>query len=207
MARLTQTLEGIARCPHCGIANPQLVMRWHSQQHTPHAIGPGNMWAAYSCTRCGGVVTAKGANNDGTSNAEIIAVFPAAKEAHADIPEPARKFLQQAYETLHAPDAAAVMAGSAVDGMLKALGYKDGNLYGRIDQAVKDQKLTAGMGDWAHEVRLGSNRPRHSDESEPHVSPEQAAQSVEFAEALGYFLFVLTKRIESGLAAAKTSKQ
>jgi len=99
------------------------------------------------------------------------------------------------------------MAGSAVDGMLKALGYKDGNLYGRIDQAVKDQQLTAGMGDWAHEVRLGSNRPRHSDENEPHVSPQQAAQSVEFAEALGYFLFVLTKRVESGLAAAKQSGQ
>jgi hypothetical protein len=207
MARLTQTLEGIARCPHCGIANPQLVLRWHSQDHTPHAIGPGNMWAAYCCTRCGGVVTAKGANNDGSNNAEIIAVFPAAKEAHADIPEPARTFLQQAYETLHAPDAAAVMAGSAVDAMLKALGYKKGSLYDRIDEAVKDQKLTSSMGDWAHEVRLGSNRPRHSDENEPHVLPEQAAQSVEFAEALGYFLFVLTKRVESGLAAAKQAKQ
>src|ERR1700736_2603886 len=44
---------------------------------------------------------------------------------------------KQAYETLHAPDAAAVMAGSAVDGMLKALGYTEGSLYSRIDKAVE----------------------------------------------------------------------
>jgi hypothetical protein len=51
------------------------------------------------------------------------------------------------------------------------------------------------MGEWAHEVRLGSNRPRHADENSPHVSDEEAKQSVEFAEALANFLFVLTARI------------
>jgi hypothetical protein len=202
MSRIGATLDANS-CPHCGVSSPNLVQRWHSQQFTPHTAGPGNIWALYSCNRCGGAVIAKGADNESTSNANIMATFPARKEAHADIPEPARTFLQQAYETIHAPDAAAVMAGSAVDGMLKKLGYVNGSLYARIDQAVSDQKLTSGMGDWAHEVRLGSNRPRHSDENNPHVSRDQASQSVEFAEALGYFLFVLTKRIESGLAAAK----
>ena len=59
------------------------------------------------------------------------------------------------------------------------------------------------MGAWAHEVRLVSNDPRHADEDQPHVSPEEAKQSVEFAEALGNFLFVLTKRIERGTKAAR----
>jgi hypothetical protein len=86
-------------------------------------------------------------------------MYPSAKLAHEDIPPIARTFLQQGFETLHAPDAAAVMAGSAVDAMLKHHGYKDGSLYKRIDEALADNLLTKGMADWAHEVRLGSNRP------------------------------------------------
>jgi hypothetical protein len=98
------------------------------------------------------------------------------------------------------------MAGSAVDAMLKVKGLKEGTLYSRIDQALAANLLTKGMADWAHSVRLGSNRPRHSDENRPHVSREEAAQSVDFAEALGNFLFVLTARIESGIEAAKTTQ-
>ena len=63
--------------------------------------------------------------------------------------------------------------------------------------------ITKAMGDWAHEVRLGSNRPRHADHEMPHVSPAEAKQSVRFAEALGYFLFVLTAQIKRGTEAAK----
>jgi hypothetical protein len=96
-----------------------------------------------------------------------------------------------------------MVAGSAVDAMLKELGYVEGSLYTRIDKAVDEHKLTQGMGDWAHEVRLGSNRPRHADKDRPHASPKEAEQSVEFAEALGYFLFVLNKRVERGTEAAK----
>lgn len=131
-----------------------------------------------------------------------FAVFPEPKQAHEDIPETARTFLQQAYDTLHAPDAAAVMAGSAVDAMLKSLNYTDGSLYTRIDKAFDDRILTQGMADWAHSVRLGSNRPRHSDENEPHVSPAEARRSVDFAEALGNFLFVLTAQIKRGMETA-----
>ena len=95
------------------------------------------------------------------------------------------------------------MAGSAVDAMLKEKKYEKGSLYERIDQAVADHVLTEAMGDWAHEVRLGSNRPRHADKDNPHVSSDEAAQSVEFAEALGNFLFVLTAKIERGIEFAK----
>ena len=114
----------------------------------------------------------------------------------------AGKFLQQAIDTLHAPDAAAVMAGSAVDAMLKTKGLIEGSLYSRIDLARDQGILTQGMADWAHEVRLGSNRPRHADENHPHVTPDEAKQSVDFAEVLGNFLFVLTAKIERGIAAA-----
>jgi hypothetical protein len=136
----------------------------------------------------------------------VASIYPNAKTAHEDIPDIARRFLQQAYETLNAPDAAAVMAGSAVDAMLKEKKYEKGSLYERIDKALNDNVLTQGMADWAHEVRLGSNRPRHSDSERPHVTVDEAQQSVEFAEALGNFLFVLTAKINRGIAAAKAAE-
>lgn len=198
---LGKILKGVARCPHCAIANPSLEAVWVSSGTTPRSDGlEGEYWGAYRCTTCGGISTVKGSLN-GTEFV-ISRIFPSTKVAHEDLPEPARSFLQQAFETLHAPDAAAVMAGSAVDGFLKAKGYEKGSLYERIDLALGDNVLTKGMADWAHSVRLGSNRPRHSDKEKPHVSPEEAGQAVEFAEALGQFLFVLTARIDRGIAAA-----
>jgi hypothetical protein len=165
------------------------------------------MWATFRRTTCGGVVLAKGAPNAQVSNALVVEVLPSTKPAHEDLPDQAKRFLQQAFETLNAPDAAAVMAGSAVDAMLKELGYKDGSVYDRIKKAVENHILTEGMGTWAREVRLGANRPCHADAEHPHVSIEEAKQSVEFAEALGYFLFVLTKRVERGMAAAKAASK
>lgn len=197
-------LLGIGRCPHCSIASPSLNGVWRSQGPTTRTDGgPKQIWGTYLCASCGSAVTCR-ADWDGRAGGVVkfTGIFPDAKFAHLDIPDPARTFLQQAYETLHAPDAAAVMAGSAVDSMLKHHGLVDGSLYKRIDEALEKNMLTKGMADWAHEVRLGSNRPRHADAEKPHVSPEEARQSVEFAEALGNFLFVLTARISRGLEAA-----
>lgn len=206
MSRLGSQLDGINRCPHCSVASPVLELLWRSKHRVPRATpGPTYGWAVYRCTSCGEVVLARGLPDDVTEVSFVTKVFPEPKSAHADIPMPARAFLQQAYDTLHAPDAAAVMAGSAVDAMLKALGYVDGTLYARIDKAVEDHKLTKEMGDWAHWVRLGSNRPRHADAEKPHVSTQEAEQSVEFAEALANFLFVLSSRIQRGTEAAKAA--
>lgn len=98
------------------------------------------------------------------------------------------------------------MAGSAVDAMLKNKGFETGSLYARIDQATVDGVLTRGMAEWAHSVRLGSNRPRHADEANPHVTPAEAQRSVDFAEALGNFLFVLTAQIEEAVSEAGGSE-
>ncbi|RVU19124.1 DUF4145 domain-containing protein [Methylobacterium oryzihabitans] len=201
------TLAGslqLPRCPHCQIANP-LLNRFWQPSFTNRSDGQNqDIWAAFSCSSCGSVVTARCYPEYG-QDPVIVSIYPDARYAHADIPPIARKFLQQAYETIYAPDAAAVMAGSAVDAMLKELNYTEGSVYKRIEQAVKDHVLTEDMGEWAHSVRLGSNRPRHVDAENPHVSPEEAKRSVNFAEALGQFLFVLKAQIARGLAEAQAS--
>ncbi|WP_390889246.1 DUF4145 domain-containing protein [Rhizobium laguerreae] len=197
-------LNRVPRCPHCGVASPHLFRVWASSGGTVRNDGgQTSNWAAYCCTACGAISTVSGRWNG--KQFDVTGIFPAPKTAHEDLPDRVRTYLQQAYQTLSAPDAAAMVAGSAVDAMLKEVGYPDGSLYSRIDKAVADAVLTKGMGGWAHAVRLGSNRPRHADADEPHVAPAQAAQSVEFAEALGNFLFVLTKKIERGIEAATPS--
>ena len=159
----------------------------------------GRIWAGYQCTTCGDVVSAKGKFAQPAQNAVIDEIYPGMRSVNIAVPDRAHRYLEQAYESLHTPDAAAVMAGSAVDAMLKDKGDKKGTLNERIDQAVANHLLTTEMGEWAHEGRLGSNRPRHADDENPHVTPEEAAQSVEFADALAEFLFVLPARIEKGL--------
>ncbi len=100
-----------------------------------------------------------------------------------------------------------MLAGSAIDAMLKEKGYLSGSLYERINSAVADHILTPSMSDWAHAVRLESNRPRHADLEEPHASRELAEQTIKFAEALGEFLFALPARIERGKMASEQAVQ
>lgn len=194
----------ISRCPHCSVASPNLLATWRSNQPLPRsASGSGSVWAVYYCTSCGGAILAKGQTGVTNADAVIVAIYPTSSSVDEAIPDSARRYLTQALETLHAPDAAAVMAGSAVDAMLKQLNYDKGSLYERIDKAVADNVITKAMGEWAHWVRLGSNRPRHADKDKPHVTEDEARQSVEFAAALGYFLFVLTSRVTEGIAKAE----
>lgn len=196
-------LLGLPRCPFCGVAKPMLHRIWRSEAPLKASDGSeGRLWAGYCCTACSQVVTARGKLGQYKADAEIDAIYPDLPIVDAALPESAQKFLQQAYETLHAPDAATVMAPSAVDAMLKAREYSEGSLYRRIEKAVEDHVLTADMGEWAHHVRLESNRPRHADEKRPHVDAEEAKQTVQFAKALGEFLFVLPARVARGIAAA-----
>lgn len=207
-ARMTDALIDLGRCPHCSIAAPQVECVWSSEGPTVRLDGgTPKYWGTFICRSCGGAILAN-ARFHGSSGSKTVIdkIIPAAKAAHEALPDMARTFLQQAYETLHAPDAATVMAASAVDAMLKAKGYEEGNLYTRIDRAVADNVLTQGMATWAHSVRLEANSVRHADLTRPHASPGEARQTVEFAEALGNFLFVLTARIERGIAAANAAE-
>lgn len=95
-----------------------------------------------------------------------------------------------------------MLAGSAIDAMLKITGLEDGSVYHRIEEAVKRHILTESMRDWAHAVRLESNKPRHADLSEPHATRDLAEQTIEFAEALAEYLFALPARIERGKIAS-----
>lgn len=195
------TLRGLPRCPQCGVATPEMQFHWRSDCICPPGMSYGYNWCVYRCTTCNKLVMVQSKlGNQQTS--EVDRVYPDVPTAAEELPLPVRKFLMQAMESLHAPDGAVMLAGAAVDAMLKDKGLCDGSVYSRIDQAVQLQILTTDMAAWAHSVRLESNRPRHADRDAPHVSQAEAAQAVEFAKTLGHVLFVLPKRVEAGRKAA-----
>ena len=209
---MTQALGWLQRCGFCGRAHPTLSRVYFSGANgESRADGePKSKWAAYSCSTCGSLTVAEGVPGQyigSVAEPRIWRLYPQPRAAHSLLPPAARTYLQQAIESLHAPDGAAVLAGSAVDAMLKNLGYEKGSLYDRIDKALEDRVLTQGMADWAHSVRLGSNRPRHADKDSPHVSAADAKRSVDFAEALGNFLFVLSAQIAEAVEQVSTSSE
>lgn len=186
------------RCPHCGIAQP-LLQQAGQGLVTPQA--PRRWWAMYICTTCGGVLLA--ASNIGETG-RVCEYYPSTEILDPNIPVRARDFLKQAQESIAQPSGAVMLCASAVDAMLKGKGLKEGSLYTRINQAATDHLITDGMKQWAHQVRLDANGPRHSDEDVPMPTMEDAKRSVAFTVALAEFLFVLPAKVTRGIKDTKT---
>jgi hypothetical protein len=210
-----RNLEDVERCPQCGIAKPLLEYKSHfsGKQASGTVV---KVWFSYRCSSCGDLVGALGLvhssklhNFDpfGSSSTTAIWTIPPCASIDDDIPETPRRYLLQALNSINSPDGAIMLAGSAIDAMLKIKGYSDGSVFSRINQAVSDNVLTKGMSEWAHAVRLESNKPRHADLDDPHATSEMAKQTVAFAQALGEFLFALPARIERGKAASDKAAQ
>ena len=177
------------RCPRCGIAKPMIVRHWVAQ------FG-GRCWCVYVCAVCQQGMLVSGL----AVNLPVTECLPSVLTFSEHIPEQARDCLKQAAETLAQPIASLVVSAAAVDAMLKAKGLKEGTLYARIDKAAKDHLITDGMAQWAHQVRLDANAQRHADESAPKPTQADAQRSLDFAVALGEFLFVLPARVTKGIS-------
>lgn len=202
--RLGNLLLGVTNCPHCGVNSPLLTCVWASDRPTPRGDErPEARWAAFACSSCGHLVTAKGCPGENVSNPEVVAIFPKVWEVDDVVPERIANYLDQAYRTLASPDASVVMSASAIDAMLKDNNLENGSLYARIDEAVIEGILTQKMADWAHRVRLDSNNPRHADAQTPHMTDDDATRAFDFAKALTEYLYVLPSRMPPQPAAAQ----
>ena len=190
----------LSRCPHCRVDKPNLIQKYHFITAAHDGTNPRN-WGIYQCQRCGGIVTAYARQH----SVWVSEVFPGEISIDDSIPIKAKTFLDQAINSIHAPSGAVMLAASSVDSMLKEKGYKQGKLYGRINNALKDHLITKEMSDWAHEVRLDANDERHADEEAELPNENDAKKVIDFALALAEFLFILPSKIERGIEDAKTS--
>lgn len=196
---LSERLD-LERCPHCMVHLPTLIPMHGVAITKDHRGGNERYWLTYRCAACGGAVVAGAATGTGDMDRHVATeIYPEPEAVHEDIPDPARNYLTQAKESLHAPDGAGMLAASAVDAMLKAKDYKKGWINDRINKAVQDHLITDDMGKWAHQVRIDANDPRHADEDRPHLEREDAERCVDFAEALAEIMFVLPARVDKGM--------
>ena len=164
-------------------------------QSSDHASNNKQYWATYRCNTCGAIVLAVSPEN---SSFDVKNVWPEVDVVNEAIPVRARDFLSQAIASLHAPAGAVMLTASAVDSMLKEKNLKSGSLNSRINEAAKSNLITNEMAAWAHEIRLDANDQRHADEQAPMPNAADAEKVIEFARALGQFLFVLPARVERG---------
>ena len=188
-------LDGVQRCPHCGVASPNLSLI--------HAVRlKRRSWSMYFCESCHSGVMVESGEHDHNSVPDFVErVYPPIRSASDDLPEKPRRYLSQALSSLHNPDGAVMLLGATMDAILKDKGYSTGSVYARIDEAKAANLLTEDMAEWAHAVRLGSNRPRHADADDGHVTSTEAEQALEYVQTLVQLLYVLPKRIATGRSA------
>jgi hypothetical protein len=196
--QLTPRLN-LARCPHCNIANPNIVYITGFESQ-PMNNGYIRIWKAYVCQSCGGAMI--GSIRKGSTD-DALEFFPSSRIVEECIPDRARTFLNQSLETLQSPAGSIMLSASSIDAMLKDKGYKDGNLYKRIEEAAKKHLITEGMSEWAHQIRLEANDQRHADESAILPTQEDAKRIVDFALALAEFLYVLPNKVIKGIENTK----
>jgi len=186
---------GLDRCPHCSVAQPRIDRTWTIETKN-HKGGSARTWATYVCGTCGGVFLAVSPSKP--EGSDIAHIWPSPQTVAEELPARAKEYLSQAVSSINAPVGAVITAASAVDAMLKSKGFKDGSLNSRIDAAAKAHLITDEMAAWAHEIRLEANDQRHAEEDAPLPTQEDAVKVIEFAKALGQFLFVLPARVERG---------
>jgi hypothetical protein len=190
---MKETFLELEFCPHCNINMP-LLQKLTDYDTNSSKSDNLRFWTVYLCKRCGGLITASWSSKNGHRT-----VYPKPVSIDVAIPDRARAYLQEAVNSKHSPSACIMVTASSVDSMLKEKGYLDGTLYIRINKAVEDHLITSEMGKWAHHVRLDSNKERHAEHESELPTIEDARKSIDFAIALGEFLFVLPSRVSEGL--------
>ena len=83
--------------------------------------------------------------------------------------------------------------------MLKHEEYTSGSLHERIEKAAEDNLITAGMAEWAHDVRLDANDERHANDSADMPTEDDANRAIEFVSAFAEYLFVLPAKVRRGM--------
>ena len=205
----------LPRCPHCGRADPLLVRVWNNDgKPLPRADGgKAWYWSAFACRSCSGVVTVRGKQTEAKNFSGVgvhglvpDAMFPEAMHVDDTVPSEAARYMKQALETQHAPDACVLMCAASIDAMLKDKGLKTGSLFARLEEALTQQLIPKALSDWSHWGRLDANGSRHADEAASPLSDEDAERSIGFARAMAEYLYVLPAKMPAKRASEAGTK-
>ncbi len=211
----------VDRCPHCNVANPYMSCvfddigkPYKNEFGTPNSPRYSKcLWKVFICSSCDNrILTLQ--KQIGLLERHMddlfsrIFIWPKERDdINSIIPEGAKNYLQQARDTINAPDACVIMCASALDVMLQEKDIPDADtLNERILAAVEKGLITQDMASWAKQVRLEANNSRHPKKNKPPAKLEEAQQSLEFVETLAEILFVIPDRVTKGIKNTDKSK-
>jgi hypothetical protein len=112
-------------------------------------------------------------------------------------PAGVNRFWVQAHDSLRGEnwDAAAVMARSALQFVMREKGATRGTLKSQVDDLGTKGVLHPLMADWSHEVRELGNDAAHPEPDALATGPQDAKDIVNFLDFLLFYLYDLPKQI------------
>jgi len=167
------------------------------------------VWAVYACRSCSGLVTARGekvakvVSGTTRNGLAVSAYYPTSPSVDEAVVPSAARYLKQAIETKHAPDACVLMCAGAIDAMLKHNGLENGSLKERIDKALEQRLIPTALSDWAHRVRLDANDTRHADQNASPMTSLDAERAIDFTMAMANYLFVFPSKMPPATTEAR----
>jgi Domain of unknown function (DUF4145) len=123
-------------------------------------------------------------------------LFPASPRLSVSVPDALRREWEEARKCFSAKafSACVVMVRRTVEGTCADHGAKERTLEKSLRVLIDDGRIDKTLAEWAEALRILGNQGAHFTGDQ--VSPEDAADSLAFAEALLDHLYVLRKRFD-----------
>jgi len=198
----SETVDGF--CPDCNRMSA-LQIRSDARANAPtqlyDQIDPGEdglHMARYSmafCPSCGGVFLHVAATSEPSGHVHEAMLFPAAgHRGIPGLPEPVRRTYgsaQSCFETGNF-EPCVVMCRKCIEAMCVSFGVESGRLVDRLRELRDSGRLETRLFEWADHLRLVGNDGAH--DSDGRISKQDAADSLDFVEAILLYTFTLEKR-------------
>lgn len=190
-------------CPFC-LEKGNFSLAYHAEKKKPNSAKKLN-FDTYICRNCMGAVQVMWSAGEFSSGFHGLYGYKVQPHPLSGKPEPSenwpegmRRFWIQAHDSLTQEnwDAAAVMARSALQFVVRDKGAGSGSLKEQVKALVDNGTLQSLMGDWAHEVRLLANESAHPEAPAPSdVDPQDVRDIVNFLDYLLLYLYDLPVQI------------
>lgn len=187
-------------CPFCAEkGNFELV--FHAEKKKPNSRKKLN-FDVYKCGNCAGFVHVfwSASEHPGSQGLHSYKVLPwplGKIEAPEHWPEAVKRYWKQAHDTIKGEnwDAAAVMAGSALQAALRDYGAKGKNLKEEIECLAEKGVLPTIMKEWSSELRFLRNNSAHPKKNQTELNPQDVEDVIEFLDYFLRYLYDLPKQI------------
>jgi len=188
-------------CAFCGESGNYAVEH-HAEKKKPNGHKVLN-FDTLKCGNCGGYVLVMWSASEhgpqqGLHDYVRVPWPKGVGDGSENWPDTVKRMWRQAHDSLNNEnyDAAAVMARSALQAVMRSQKAKGKDLYGEIEDLAAKGIIPTIIKDWAHEVRQLAKPAAHPDEDEDETSSEDAEDIVKFLDYLLEYTYDVPARIK-----------